>query len=94
MSKRIVTCVEWVCDECGRADGEEYEGAIHYAPDEAMPSEWEVVNCKQVCGSCVEKLACASKGHELSPWAVSYLTPNTELRSCVRCGGAMETRHV
>lgn len=96
MSRRTVTCVEWVCDDCGQADGEDYEGAIHYVPDDPRPEGFKTIDGKDVCDSCVEKRECAKSGHQMSDWHEPVLFPNSnkEVRWCVRCGGEQEARDV
>ena len=82
MSRRTVTCVEWVCDDCGEPD--EYDNStIHYRPDESMPDAWETIDGKDVCDGCLEVRHCAEFGHAWSAW---YQGTKSERRWCETCG--------
>lgn len=95
MSRRTVTCVEWVCDDCDEAF--EYDNStIHFHPDESMPEEWEVIDGKDVCESCRDRRVCAAEGHLWTGWQLWYTPPGApkeEHRDCRRCNEG-ETRHV
>lgn len=88
MSKRTVTCVEWVCDDCGEKC--EYDDA-HFRPDDPIPNRWQTIDGKDVCDQCIDKRACAVEGHQWGNWT-RWFTPGEERRYCCRCE-AVEARH-
>lgn len=91
MSRRTVTCVEWVCDDCGEPC--EYDEAlVHFRPDDPKPNEWETIDGKDVCDRCVDKRACVAEGHQWADWHPWY-TGREERRYCRRCD-AVEDRRV
>lgn len=94
MSKRIVTCVEWVCDDCGKVC--EYDDApVHFRPGDLRPNEWEMIDGKDVCDLCIGKRACVAEGHQWDDWHELYtppVRPREERRYCRRCDAA-EARH-
>lgn len=85
MSRREVTCVEYVCDDCGEADSYD-EATIHYEPDAPLPEEWQVIDAKDICGACQDRRTCVAEGHGWSEWWKSYMDPAKEFRSCDVCG--------
>ena len=97
MSRRTVTCVEWVCDGCGKPAEDDDEATIHFRPDESRPDTWESIDGKDVCDWCIEKRACAAYGHKWGEWRRWYTPPGTppeERRDCLCCNIEGETRRV
>lgn len=81
MSREVVACVEFTCDECG-TQGEGDMGVCHYQDGE-RPDGWVVEDDRDICEQCVAKATCAAAGHM---WSKEY-------RYCRRCAEAEETRN-
>lgn len=91
MSSETKAVVAWKCDECGAPYGEDGGDGINFLlePDET-PTDWQVIDGKDVCDRCVDRRECAEEGHDWSDWR--QLANGSEYRFCRRCTAPMEVR--
>lgn len=89
MSREAATCVIFTCDDCGEQPVDDF--TAHYPVGET-PTDWQVIDSKDVCDRCVIRRVCATKGHDWSPWKAVFFEAQREYRLCNRCDAIEEAR--